>query len=85
MPAFYKKLKENGEYDRTAIERRNAERQKYYDKTCYAPNHNARWSGDEILLVMQHDYCDMELSRILGRSVRSIQVMRWKQNKKGRR
>lgn len=81
MPMWYKQRKESGEYDRKVIERRNAERKRYYDKTSYAPNHGNRWSEEEINMVLRHEMRDMELSKILGRSVRAIQIIR---NKKGR-
>lgn len=82
MPKWYKKHKENGEYDRKIIEKRNAERQKYYDKTSYAPNHRQRWSDDEINMVLRHEVSDTELSKMIGRSVRAIQIMRWKKGTK---
>lgn len=78
MPMWYKKHKENGEYDRKMIEKRNLERKKYYDKTSFAPNHGNRWSNDEINMVLRHEMSDTELSKMLGRSVRAIQIMRCK-------
>lgn len=78
MPKFYKQRKEKGEYDRRILEMRNEERRKYYDKTSYAPNHGERWSDDEIKMVLRHEVSDTELSKMLGRSVRAIQIMRCK-------
>lgn len=81
MPMWYRQQKESGNYDRNVIERRNAERQKYYDKTSYAPNHGNRWSEEEINMVLRHEITDTELSGRIGRSVRAIQLVR---HKKGR-
>lgn len=42
--------------------------------------HTAIW---ERRLVMEHDIPDREISRMTGRSVRAIQVMRYKMRKAG--
>lgn len=81
MHKFYKQRKEKGEYDRRILEMRNEERRKYYDKTSYAPKHGERWSDDEIKMVLRHEVSDTELSKMLGRSVRAIQIMRCKKGK----
>lgn len=41
------------------------------------------WERDGVRLVMEHDIPDREISRMTGRSVRAIQVMRHKMRKNG--
>lgn len=42
----------------------------------------SRWHDWEVELVMRHDMCDREISRITGRSVQAIQVKRCEQKRK---
>lgn len=44
---------------------------------------HTRWQDWERELVMEHDMPDREISRMTGRSVRAIQVMRHKMRKAG--
>lgn len=44
---------------------------------------HTRWQDWERGLVMEHDMPDREISRMTGRSVRAIQVMRHKMRKNG--
>lgn len=44
---------------------------------------HTRWRDWERRLVMEHDIPDREISRMTGRSVRAIQVMRHKMRKNG--
>lgn len=44
---------------------------------------HTRWRDWERRLVMEHDIPDREISRMTGRSVRAIQVMRYKMRKAG--
>ena len=53
---------------------------RYYNKTAYAINHKMRWNDGEIEMVMERKYTDTQLAKILGRSVRAIQGMRFKVN-----
>lgn len=55
---------------------RNRYKRKYYKKTAYSKNHHQRWTIKEINMIMDSDKTDMEISKIIGRSVASIQTMR---------
>lgn len=57
-------------------EKRNEYRKRNYQQTQNAPNHRKPWTTKEIEYVLRHDLIDRELSKILGRSVQSIQVVR---------
>lgn len=67
--------------------RKNNPDQWYNQKNRYYRKHqklNASkkiYTDDEIKLIMTHDICDVELSKILNRSVMAIQVKRSKINK----
>lgn len=49
---------------------------RYYNKTANAPNSYNRLTLAEIQMILEHKMTDHELSKILGRSVRAIQVAR---------
>ena len=51
-------------------------KKRYYDKTRNAPNQRARWSLEEIEMVLKHEIPDSELSIRLGRGVQAIQAAR---------
>lgn len=51
-------------------------RQKYYEKTAFAPKHRHRWTDAEEIMVISHRLSDSELAEKLGRSVGSIQRKR---------
>ena len=51
---------------------------RYYKKTSYSRNHGKEWTVEEMDLVLAHEMPDSELSEKLGRSVASIQKMRWR-------
>lgn len=51
---------------------------KYYNKTTNAKNRYSRWSKEEDNLVIKHNIPDRELSKILGRSMKAINVRRAK-------
>lgn len=55
---------------------RNRSRQKYYEKTSFAPKYHHRWTEAEELMVISHRLTDTELAEKLGRSVASIQRKR---------
>jgi hypothetical protein len=61
-------------------EARNAERRKYYSKSdnwCY--NERSEWTLFEIDTILHpHKPTDVELSKMLGRSIRAIQIKRCK-------
>ena len=53
---------------------RNAQRQRYYEKTAkYPPNF---WTQDQDEKVLKHDIPDSELSAIIHHSVKAIQIRR---------
>ena len=51
---------------------------KYYNKTTNAKNRYLKWSKEEDNLVIKHNIPDRELSKILGRSMKAINVRRAK-------
>ena len=55
---------------------RNGCNRRYYQRTQDAPNKNSRWTNGEIDMILAKEKPDRELSQILGRSVRAIQLMR---------
>lgn len=67
---------------REGKEYRNRQRKRNY---ALCPGNDevrhTRWRDWERKLVMEHDIPDREISRITGRSVRAIQVMRHKMRK----
>lgn len=66
--------------DMEKFKRTKREQQKrYYRKTQDAPNRNKRWTEEETAMIMNvRDMTDTELSRVLGRSVKSILAKRHK-------
>jgi hypothetical protein len=58
------------------------QRLKYYRKTANAENHRKPWTPEEIEIVMLHEVSDHMISKIIGRSVMAIQMIRHKENKK---
>lgn len=58
--------------------KRNNGNLRYYRKTQGARNSNTRWTKEEIEMILEHSITDNELSELLGRSVRAIQVKRSK-------
>lgn len=56
----------------------------YYGKTKNSANSHQRWTVREIEIVMAHEMTDMEISKLIGRSVGSIQVARWRMQKRER-
>lgn len=65
-----------------AREYRNRQRKRNY-ALCPGDDEvrHTRWQDWERELVMEHDMPDREISRMTGRSVRAIQVMRHKMRK----
>lgn len=61
---------------------RNRARQKYYEKTAFAPKYHHRWTEAEEIMVISHRLSDTELAEKLGRSVGSIQRKRHNLKKK---
>ena len=49
---------------------------KYYKKTANSINSNKRYTEEEIIMILRHELTDPEISKKIGRSVNSIQVMR---------
>lgn len=60
---------------------KNAYFRRYYDKTTDAPNRGQGWTVEEERLVLEHSMSDHELSRLIGRSVKAIQIKRSKLRK----
>lgn len=58
----------------------NAQQKRYYSKTAiYAPR---EWDPEHDKMVLEHSISDSELSRIIGHSVKAIQVRRHKLKKR---
>lgn len=51
---------------------------KYYQRTAHAKNDHKRWEDWEIFLILGGDETDTNLSKILQRSVHSIQMKRYR-------
>lgn len=58
------------------------QQKRYYDKTKDAKNTGNYWSKRDIKLVMEHKMTDTELSALLGRSVKAIQIKRSREKAK---
>ena len=69
MKKFYKDLEK---YRRT----RSRQKNRYYGKTTNARNRGKSWEKEEIRLLYDRRFSDHELSYIIGRSVKAIQVQR---------
>ena len=59
-------------------EYRNRSKLRYYGKTKNARNRYQKWTEEETAMILAREHTDTELSKILGRSVMSIQVKRIK-------
>jgi len=57
-------------------EARNRQRARYYGKTSNAKNSGQPYTLKEMGLILDHNITDSELSKMLGRSVESIQIKR---------
>jgi len=74
--------KENKKWRLKNRAKRNAERLRYYNKhRLNKVNVGAVWVERECRMVLEHRYTDVELSRLLGRTVQSIQALRCKLKK----
>ena len=60
------------------VDTRNRQKTRYYGKTSRSENYYQKWTEKEITIIMKHECTDTEISKILGRSVASIQTMRSK-------
>lgn len=60
---------------------RNEQRARYYKKT--AIYQGREWTAYEDKMVLEHSMPDMELSALLQRGVRAIQIRRCRLKKKG--
>ncbi|TAK96990.1 hypothetical protein EPO05_00485 [Patescibacteria group bacterium] len=80
MESTYKYVKV---WRRRNPDKRKAQRQRYYDQTKAngKGKHMKHWKKEELLLVLKKNgQSDQALSKLLGRSVQSIQAarLRWK-------
>ena len=55
---------------------RNSQKRRYYGKTSKSENYHQRWTLKEIEIVLKHEFTDNEISKMIGRSVASIQTCR---------
>ena len=63
---------------------RNAYKRRYRAGRDYSDGRRARWTENEIRIVMEHRMPNTEIARMLGRSVQAIQIKRCKENKEKR-
>lgn len=56
------------------------QKRRYYEKTQNSRNKGNKYTLEEIKMILDKNYSDTELSQILGRSVKAIQVKRCKLN-----
>lgn len=54
----------------------NRQRKRYYRKTQNAENKGSRYTLKEIEMILDRKYSDLELSKLLGRSMQAIQGKR---------
>jgi len=70
MPNFLKQYKDKDKARRA----RNRQRKRNYDQTAiYEPR---EWTASEDSLVLEHSMSDRELSKLIKRGTRAIQVRR---------
>jgi hypothetical protein len=60
---------------------RNLQRKKNYRQTSFSKNSGKPWEDSDIQLTLNFQGTDRELSKLLKRSVCSIQKIRWKVKK----
>ena len=68
----------NKRYRYSHHSKRAIERKEYYERHSDAPNSKKLWKEEELQMVLDNKVSDVELHKILGRSVRAIQAMRTK-------
>lgn len=56
---------------------------KYYRKTQGAPNTGKPWTEAEIRLIRCGMYSNVEIARVVGRSYKAVEVMKYKLKKEG--
>lgn len=56
------------------------QKRRYYEKTQNSRNNGNKYTLEEIKMILDKNYSDTELSQMLGRSVKAIQVKRCKLN-----
>lgn len=60
-----------------ATKYRNSQRRSNYAKgRIYADSRKKRYSDEELEMVLNHSIVDIELAKMIGRSVQSIQIKR---------
>ncbi len=70
-------LRKSNYRDMEKYKKTKREQQKrYYHKTQDAPNKRKRWADEETELIIKHEISDTELSKLLKRSVKAIQLRR---------
>jgi len=55
---------------------RSEQRQRYYSRTNCGPNSGKAWDEKEIDMIVRTGLTDHQISELLGRSIRSIQLKR---------
>jgi len=74
----------NKEWRKRHPEIRHAGKKRYYQKTQRAPNEYKRFEETDEDSITAHNIFDSELSKLIGRSIASIQCKRCKLLKKER-
>jgi hypothetical protein len=57
---------------------RNGYNERYYKRTQDAENSRLMWNEEEIRIILNKEKSDTELAKLLGRSVKAIQIKRTK-------
>ena len=60
---------------------RNGCNTRYYKKTENASNKGFRWTDQDVKMILERKHSDTELSGLIGRSVKAIQIKRHKMTK----
>ena len=70
MPNRKNQYRDKDKYKKT----RDAQKKRYYDKTAIYQRNS--WNSQQDKLVLEHSISDTELSKIIGHSVKAIQIRR---------
>lgn len=72
----YKDMVKYAEYKRRSVRNYDQKTRFFRDET-----YRKRYSKKEVIMILKHDIPDRELAKLLGRSVRCIQIKRSKLKK----
>lgn len=62
---------------------RNNQKQKRNDRSReYAYNNGSRWKPEEVEMVIRHEMPDIEIAKLIGRTVQAVTIYRYKYYKR---